>query len=319
MTAGQSLRRQGLWRQGATEFLKWERMAMGVAAVAMWILLAVSGSQAQTVASISGGVTDSSGAGVAGATVTVKSVETGSQRVITVDDEGRYDVESLGSGQYEVRVEATGFRPEVRTGITLVVGQHAEVNLTLRVGEVQEAVVVQGEIPPVSVTTQDISGLVGERQVKELPLNGRSYDQLLTLNPGVVNYTGQRSGAVGTSNSSVGAMFSVAGRRPQDNIFLLNGIEYTGASLINVTPGGASGQLLGVDAVREFNVVSDTYGASYGKRDGAQVSIVTTSGSNQLHGTAFEFIRNSALDARNYFDQGAIPELQRNQFGGSLG
>ncbi len=156
-------------------------------------------------------------------------------------------------------------------------------------------------------------------QVKELPLNGRSYDELLTLNPATVNYTGERSGGIGTSNSSVGNMFAISGRRPQDNVFLLNGIEYTGASLINVTPGGTSGQLLGVDAVREFNVASDTYGAGYGKRDGAQVSIVTTSGTNLLHGTAFEFIRNSALDARNYFDAGSIPEFQRNQFGGSLG
>jgi hypothetical protein len=114
-------------------------------------------------------------------------------------------------------------------------------------------------------------------------------------------------------------MFAVSGRRPQDNLFLLNGIEYTGASLINVTPGGTSGQLLGVDAVREFNVQTDTYGASYGKRDGAQVSLVSTSGTNRLHGAAFEFLRNSALDARNYFDAGSIPEFQRNQFGGSLG
>ncbi len=114
-------------------------------------------------------------------------------------------------------------------------------------------------------------------------------------------------------------MFAVSGRRPQDNLFLLNGIEYTGSSLINVTPGGTSGQLLGVDAVREFNVATDTYGATYGKRDGAQVSIITTSGTNRFHGTAFEFIRNSAFDARNYFDQGDIPEFQRNQFGGSLG
>ena len=107
---------------------------------------------------------------------------------------------------------------------------------------------------------------MSERQVKDLPLNGRSYDELMTLNPGVVNYTSERSGGVGTSNSSVGNMFAVSGRRPQENLFLLNGVEYTGASLINNTPGGASGQLLGVDAVREFNVVTDTYGAEYGKR-----------------------------------------------------
>ena len=155
--------------------------------------------------------------------------------------------------------------------------------------------------------------------MKNLPLNGRSYDQLLTLNPATVNYTAQRSGSIGTSNSSVGNMFSVSGRRPQDNLYLLNGVEYTGASLINVTPGGTSGQLLGVDAVREFNVSSDTYSAAFGKRQGAQISIVTASGSNQLHGAAYEFLRNSALDARNYFDQQQIPEFQRNNFGGSLG
>jgi hypothetical protein len=160
---------------------------------------------------------------------------------------------------------------------------------------------------------------VNERQVKELPLNGRSFDQLLQLNPASVSYTTQRSGGVGTSNSSVGNMFSISGRRPQDNLFLLNGIEYTGASLINVTPGGTSGQLLGVEAVREFNVVSDTYGANYGKRTGAQVSIITASGGNQIHGSVYEFLRNSALDARNYFDQAQIAPFQRNDFGAALG
>src|SRR6202165_1191090 len=114
-------------------------------------------------------------------------------------------------------------------------------------------------------------------------------------------------------------MFVISGHRPQDNLFLLNGIEYTGASEINVTPGGASGQLLGVDAVREFNIVSNTYGAEYGKRPGGQVSIVTASGTNALHGTIYEFLRNSALDARNFFDQGSIPQFQRNSFGGTLG
>ena len=114
-------------------------------------------------------------------------------------------------------------------------------------------------------------------------------------------------------------MFAVSGRRPQENLYLLNGVEYTGASEINVTPGGASGQLLGVDAVREFAVVTDTYGAAYGKRPGAQINIVTASGSNELHGNAYEFLRNSAFDARNHFDEGNIPQFQRNEFGGSLG
>ena len=198
-------------------------------------------------------------------------------------------------------------------------GQSLQLDFVLGVAAVEQQVEVDASGDSVNLTTQQTAGLINERQVKELPLNGRSYDELLTLNPATVNYTGERSGSIGTSNSSVGNMFAVSGRRPQDNLFLLNGIEYTGASLINVTPGGTSGQLLGVDAVREFNVATDTYGASYGKRDGAQVSIVTTSGTNQLHGTAFEFLRNSALDARNYFDAGSIPEFQRNQFGGSLG
>jgi hypothetical protein len=276
-------------------------------------------SWAQTGGSISGTISDATGGALAGASVTVKNLETGATRIITADESGRYVAASLEVGLYEVKAEEAGFSAEVRTGITLAVGQQAEVDLTLRVGQVQGAVVVNEDSPVVSVTTQDISGLVGERQVKDLPLNGRSYDQLLTLNPGVVNYTSQRAGGIGTSNSVVGSMFSSSGRRPQENLYLLNGVEFTSASEINNTPGGVSGQLLGVDAVREFAVVKDSYGAQYGKRPGAQVNIVTASGTNQLHGNVYEFLRNSALDARNFFDQGSIPEFQRNVFGASLG
>src|SRR6266404_6289687 len=270
-------------------------------------------------AAISGTITDLTGGALAGASVTVKNLETGAARNIAADEAGRYIASSLEVGLYEVRAEKEGFRAEVRTGITLAVGQQAEVDLTLRVGQLQDAVVVTEDGPVVSLTTRDISGLVGERQMKDLPLNGRSYDQLLTLNPGIVNYTSQRAGGTGTSNSVVGNMFSVSGRRPQENLYLLNGVEFTGASEINNAPGGVSGQLLGVDAVREFAVVKDTYGAEYGKRPGAQVNIVTASGTNQLHGNVYEFIRNSALDARNSFDHGSIPEFQRNVFGASLG
>ena len=198
-------------------------------------------------------------------------------------------------------------------------GQSLPLDVALTVGGRAETVEVSAEGATVNTSTEQTSGLVNERQVKELPLNGRSYDQLITLNPGTVNYTGQRSGGVGTSNSSVGNMFAVSGRRPQDNLFLLNGVEYTGASLINVTPGGTSGQLLGVAAVREFNVISDTYSATYGKRDGAQISIVTASGTNQVHGEVYEFLRNSYFDARNYFDPARIPEFQRNNYGVALG
>ena len=268
---------------------------------------------------IDGLVHDASGAAVSGATVVVRQAETGASRTLTTDADGRFFAPSLPVGPYAVSVAHDGFETQQHTGISLTVGQSLALNFVLGLATVQQQVVVVDSGNTVNTTTQQTAGLVDERQVKELPLNGRSYDELLTLNPATVNYSDERSGGIGSSNSSVGNMFSVSGRRPQDNLFLLNGIEYTGASLINVTPGGTSGELLGVDAVREFNVVTDTYGAEYGKRDGAQVSIVTSSGTNQLHGTAFEFLRNSALDARNYFDQGSIPEFQRNQFGGSLG
>ena len=288
--------------------------------IAFASLVASQFSFAQSVgASISGTVHDSTGASLPAAQVVIKNVETGAQREVVTDDSGRYSAASLTVGTYEVRVQKKGFNPQSKGGIQLVVGESASVDLTLPVGEVRQEVTVVEVVPLVSLSTQDTSGLVNQKQVKELPLNGRSYDQLLTLNPGAVNYTSERSGGVGTSNSAVGNMFAISGHRPQENLFLLNGIEYTGASEINVTPGGASGQLLGVDAVREFNVVADTYGAEYGKRPGAQVSIVTASGTNDIHGAAYEFLRNNALDARSYFDQGDPPQFQRNVFGGALG
>ncbi len=274
---------------------------------------------AQEGGSLQGRVTDVSAAPIESASVVVKNAETGATRTLTTDKDGLYDASALPVGPYEVQGSKAGFQSVSRTGIKLVVGQRAEINLELSVGELKQLVVVEEQAPVVSVTTEQTAGLVGERQVKDLPLNGRSYDELMSLNPGVVNYTSQRSGGVGTSNSAVGNMFSASGRRPQESMYLLNGIEFTSASVINLTPGGASGQLLGVDAVREFNVVTDTYGVEYGKRPGAQVSVVTSSGSNQIHGSAYEFLRNSALDARNFFDQNSVSPFERNEFGVALG
>ena len=273
---------------------------------------------------LSGTITDRTGAALGSATVLVHNEETGNERHLLTGPDGRYAAPSIPIGTYTVSVEAPGFTPQRRTAVPLTVGESKQIDLQLGVDTVTEQVTVIDTPAVVNLSTQQTSGLVDERQIKQLPLNGRSYDQLLTLNPATVNYTGQRSGSTGTSNSSVGNMFAVSGRRPQDNLFLLNGIEYTGASLINVTPGGTSGQLLGVDAVREFNVLADTYGANYGKRQGAQISIVTASGTNQIHGSVYEFLRNSALDARNYFDRvqpngRRLPAFQRNNFGASLG
>ena len=289
-----------------------------VLAALLALFLALTGEAQVVGGTIAGTVTDSTGAVIPHAAVLVHNNDTGNQRTLTTDAAGRFSAPSVPVGSYTVEVDAAGFTHQTRTGVSLTIGQSLNLSIALAVTG-SETVNVQDTPPSVNTSTQQTSGLVNERQVKELPLNGRSYDQLITLNPGTVNYTGQRAGGVGTSNSSVGNMFSVSGRRPQDNIFLLNGVEYTGASLINVTPGGTSGQLLGVDAVREFNVVSDTYSAAYGKRDGAQISIVTASGTNKVHGDAYEFLRNSFFDARNYFDQSRIPEFQRNNYGAALG
>ena len=270
----------------------------------------------QVAASISGKVVDPSGRGVGGATVTVKSLETGAIRAVTTGETGDFIIVGLPLGRQEVKVEKTGFKAAVRTGINLEVGQQAVVNLKLEIGEFIQQVQVSEEAPVVNTTTASVAGMVDERQVKDLPLNGRSFDNLITLNPGAINYSAMKSANTSTSD---GNTFTVAGRRPGDNLFLLNGIEYTGSSQLAVTPGGVSGELLGIDAVREFNVLTDTYGAEYGKRSGAQVNVVTQSGTNVLHGTIFEFLRNSALDARNFFDQAFVPPFRRNQFGGALG
>ena len=282
-----------------------------------WLAMfaAVQPVAAQMGGAISGRVEDASGAGVGDATVTVKSLETGASRVVKTVDEGYFRVPALALGKQEVRVEKTSFKPVVRSGINLVVGQEAVVNVQLEVGPLSQELAVSAEAPLVNTTTAAVAGLVGEREVKDLPLNGRSFDALLALNPSAINY-GLKSPQTSTSN---GNTFSVAGRRPLDNLFLLNGIEYTGSSQLAVTPGGVSGELLGVDAVREFNVLTDTYGAAYGKRAGAQVNVVTQAGGNTLHGSVFEFLRNSKLDTRNFFDQGFVPPFRRNQFGGALG
>ena len=272
--------------------------------------------QSQITASISGRVEDASNAGISGATVTVKSVETGATRVATTDDSGSFTVLSLPLGPQEVKAEKAGFQPAVRTGISLSVGQEVKVSLRLKVGEFVQQVTVSEEAPVVNATTSPVSGVVGQRQVKDLPLNGRSFDNLLTLNPGAVNYSAMKSAGTSTSN---GNTFAVAGRRTYENLFLLNGIEDTGSSQLAISPGGVSGQLLGIEAVREFNVLTSAYGAEYGKRPGAQVSVVTQSGTNALHGSLFEFLRNSDLDARNFYDQGSAPPFRRNQFGAALG
>src|SRR6266481_2152623 len=297
----------------------WTRRCLASLALVLLMLGCLPSAQAQVSASIKGIVTDPSGAPVPAAAVRAKNLETGALRNSVTDEAGRYLVLSLPLGEYEIRVTKAGFQDAIRSGIHLVVGEEASVDLRLAVGVEISQITVTTDAPVVSTTTRDISGLVGGQAVKELPLNGRSYDLLLPLNPGIVNFTSQKTGGTGISNSTTANNFAVSGNRPQQNIFLLNGIEYSGAAENNMQPGGTSGMLLGVDAVRELSVQRDSYGAEFGKRPGGQVVIVTQSGTNQWHGTAFEFLRNNVLDAPNFFDQGDAPPFRRNQFGASMG
>ena len=299
-------------RVSASRTRWWRVFAAGIV-----LLGVVAGpADAQVSPSITGKVEDAADSPVGGATVTVTSLETGATRSVTTDETGNFRILSLAVGRQEVKAEKNGFRSAIQTGINLTVGQQAELTLHLEVGDLVQQVTVVADTPVVNTSPAAVSGLVGEQQVKDLPLNGRSFDNLITLNPGAINYSALKSPGTVTNN---GYTFSVAGRRTYENLFLLNGVEYTGSSQLAVTPGGVSGQLLGIDAVREFNVLTNNYSAEYGKRAGAQVSVVTQSGTNSLHGTLFEFLRNSDLDSRSFLDKNFVPPFKRNQFGGSAG
>ncbi len=287
--------------------------------LSLLFVAAVVAAYGQVSGTISGTVNDPSGAVVSGATITATNTETGAARDTTTDSTGHYLIASAPPGQYEVKAEKQDFSPQVRQGVRLVVGQEAIVDLSLAVGPSSQAVTIVADAPPVGVTTADASGVVGEEQVKDLPLNGRSFDLLLMLNPGIVNFTSEKIGGNGVSNSTTGNNFAVDGNRPQQNLFLLNGVEFDGAAENNMQPGGGSGQLLGVEAVQEFNVLRDSYDASYGKHPGAQVVIVTQSGTNAVHGSVYEYLRNNDFDARNFFDGASVPGFQRNQYGAAIG
>src|SRR5438093_1304661 len=264
-------------------------------------------------ATILGVVKDTTGALIPGVSITIKHTDTGQTRTAISSETGDYVVALLPVGEYELTTTMPNFKQEVRRGINLVVGQQAVIDLTLEVGAPEEKVIVTEEAPLVNTTLSLTSGLITEQQVKELPLNGRSFDQLLALNVGVVN---------NTSNMGGGGYpgFSVAGHRTETNRFLINGVDWIGgqAAAVFITPTGASAQLLGVEAVREYNVLEHTYGPEDGKRAGGQVSIVTSSGTNDWHGSLFEYHRNSALDAPDFFQPQKGP-FKRHQFGGTIG
>src|SRR5213593_950388 len=296
--------------KGSIRLRSFERFATAIVLIALPTCLVFAQTSAATILGV---VKDTSGALIPGVSISVNHTETGQTRTAISSEVGDYNVPLLPVGAYELTTTMPGFKQEIRRGINLVVGQQAVINLTLEPGAPAEIVTVNEEAPLVNTTLSSTSGLISEQQVKELPLNGRSFDQLLALNVGVVN---------NTSNMGTGAYpgFSVAGHRTEANRFLINGVDWIGgnAAANNITPTGASAQLLGVEAVREYNVLEHTYGAEYGKRSGGQVSIVPSSGTNNWHGSLFEYHRNDVLDTRDFFATEKVP-FKRHQFGGTIG
>jgi hypothetical protein len=261
---------------------------------------------------ILGNVTDEAKAALPGVTITLKNVDTGETRAVTTETSGSYRAGGLGLGSYEVRAELAGFQPKVRTGISLTVGREAVVNFSLGVAAVTEAIVVHGEAPVVNTTESTVSYLVDEKKIRDLPLNGRDYTSLILLQPGVTMSRASEN----SSNVGRGIKISVAGSRPNQNLFTLDGTDYNDA--LNNTPAGANGVMTGVETIKEFQVLTNTMSAEYGRASGGVFNVVTKSGTNDFHGSLFEFHRDDNLDSANFFDP-EKPTFRRNQFGGSFG
>ncbi len=269
---------------------------------------------------ISGRASDPSGASVAGATVTVTNMATNVAGKATTNSDGLFTVPNLQVGTYTVSISAHGFSTEEASNITLDVGGQVQVNLALKVGDVAQRVVVTDAAPAVDLISSTIQPVVNQRTIVELPLNGRDWASLANLQPGVVPARSQPPVAVTNqrANRGVGNQLVVSGARPQMNNYRVDGISINDYS--NGGPGGVNGGNLGVDAIQEFSVVTGNATADYGKTAGGVINAVTRTGTNQLHGSVYEFLRNSALDARNEFDApGKIAPFRRNQFGAALG
>ncbi|MGH9717598.1 MAG: carboxypeptidase regulatory-like domain-containing protein [Candidatus Acidiferrales bacterium] len=292
--------------------------------------------QAQTqTGTITGTVTDSTGAVVVGATVKITNVDTGVTQTTTTNADGRYLVPLLPAGGYQVEASDTGFQNIIHKGITLAVGATPVVDFKLPVGQASTSVTVEGQVSQVNTQSATVSSLVSSKQLAQLPLNGRNFTQLISLAPGVqminnsANGGRQGVGGGGASGSFYGnqQVFTIAGTRPEGQAFLLDNEDIT--DFWEHGPGApATGTALGLAGLQEFQVLTDTYSARFAG-DGAAINMVSKSGTNNLHGSAYEYFRNSALDARDFFDvsnNGTInptpiakPEFRQNQFGATLG
>ncbi len=255
-----------------------------------------------------GTVNDSTGAALPKASITVTNLETSATRSVLTDASGNYLVTLLPPGNYKITVEAKGFKKTVRESVPLQVNQEQRVDFSMAVGQVSEEVVVSTELPLVQTESATVGTVVEQREVTELPLNGRNFLQLNLLVPGTL------PGAKGSQLGTQGGSINVHGLREASNFFWMDGIDNTTMAI---------GQLVvnpPTYTVQEFKVQSPTYSAEFGRTAGAQINVITRSGSNSLHGDVYEFLRNSALDAKNFFDPpGKIPTFQRNQFGADVG
>jgi outer membrane receptor protein involved in Fe transport len=265
---------------------------------------------------ILGSVTDSSGAAVAQSKITVRNVGTNLAHSATTDDQGRFSIPDLDVGTYEVQGEMTGFKKTSHAGVNVTVGSHIVVDLVLQLGSVTETVMVQEQVSQVETTSSALGNLVEPTQLHDLPLNGRNYTQLLTLGPGVQTLTNPPGSGDGVYGR--GQQYSVSGSRSSGAEFLLDNANI--ASFFGSGTGsGSTGESIGVEAIAEFETLTNTYSAQYGG-SGAVLNAVSKSGTNLFHGTAYGFLRNSKLDARNRIsDPPTIPPFRRFQFGGGLG
>ena len=295
------------------------RAALGVLSAAMFGSMPVPLNAQVAGARIAGTVADSTGAVIAGAQITIKNTANGFSRELIANESGYYSAPNLSPGPYTVTVLAQGFKSEVRSGITVNVGSDIELNSTLEIGDGRESVDVHGEPPAVETGNATLTAIVNGRTVRELPLNARDWTQLAALEPGVAQI---RTQTVPTDflirgSRGLGTQLTVSGGRPQQNNYRLDGISINDYS--NAGPASALGNNLGVDAIQEFAVVTANAQADYGRTSGGIINAVTRQGTNTLHGSVYEFLRNSALDARNFFDPARIPPFRRNQFGAALG
>jgi len=264
-------------------------------------------------AAISGTVLDPSGAAIAGASITVRNIGTAFTRTVLSNDQGRYVAPELPIGEYEVQGSLAGFQTVVRRGIVLTVGSRPVVDLQLPIGQAAETVNVTEEVSAVETTSSSVSSLVNQTQMREMPLNGRNFEQLILLAPTAVSYpAGGSSALVGRA-----ATYAISGSRPEGYAILLDG-ENIQDWWQRGSGSAVTGTSLGIEAIAEFQTLTNTYSAEFGG-NGAVINSATRSGTNSFHGSLYEFLRNSALDARNFFEQKSPAPFRRNQFGTSVG